>query len=77
MPRYVYLLFIRDLTAKFQGTGFTVSRVGWISKVIKCFKMFYSYDVYEMIGSSFDITMDWVNLFDENGKSIKLTYNTD
>ena len=40
--------------------------------------MFFSYDVYEMIGYSFDkITMDWVNLFDENGKSIKLTYNTD
>ena len=37
----------------------------------------FSYDVYEMIGYSFDITMDWVNLFDENGKSIKLTYNTD
>ena len=71
MPRYVYLLFIRDLTAKFQGTGFTVSHVGWISKIIKCFIMFYSYDVYEMIGSYS------VNLFDENGKSIKLTYNTD
>ena len=58
MPRYVYLLFIRDLTAKFQGTGFTMSHVGWISKIIKCFKMFYSYDVYEMIGYSFDKNYD-------------------
>ena len=79
MPRYVYLLFIRDLTAKFQGTGFTASHVGWISKIIKCFKMFYSNDVYERIDSSFykNFTMDWVSWFNENGKSIKLTYITD